>query len=40
MIQLLDIVALAEDLPEHELNRGQAGTVVEELAPGTFSHSK
>jgi hypothetical protein len=36
MIQLLDIVALVEDLPEHGLHRGQVGTVVEELAPDVF----
>jgi hypothetical protein len=35
-IHLLDVVALAEDLPEHGLPRGQVGTVVEELAPDTF----
>jgi Domain of unknown function (DUF4926) len=35
-IHLLDIVALAEDLPEHGLPRGQVGTVVEELAPDAF----
>ncbi len=28
-IQLLDVVALTEDLPEHNLHRGQVGTVVE-----------
>jgi len=36
MIKLLDEVALLEDLPEHGLQRGQVGTVVEELAPGVF----
>jgi Domain of unknown function (DUF4926) len=35
-IHLLDVVALAEDLPEQGLPRGQVGTVVEELAPGAF----
>jgi hypothetical protein len=35
-IQLLDVVALTADLPEHELLRGQVGTVVEALAPGVF----
>ncbi len=30
-IHLLDVVALAEDLPEQNLYRGQVGTVVEEL---------
>ncbi len=33
-IQLLDVVALAEDLPEIGLSRGQVGTVVEILAEG------
>ncbi|MEP0762949.1 MAG: DUF4926 domain-containing protein [Chloroflexota bacterium] len=36
MIKLLDDVALLDDLPEHGLQRGQVGTVVEELAPGVF----
>lgn len=36
MIQLLDIVALMQDLPDSDLKRGQVGTVVEELAPGVF----
>jgi Domain of unknown function (DUF4926) len=35
-IRLLDVVALAEDLPEHGLPRGQVGTVVEELAADAF----
>ncbi len=35
-IQLLDAVALIQDLPERGLSRGQVGTVVEELAPGVF----
>lgn len=30
-IKLLDVVALAVDLPEHNLWRGQVGTVVEAL---------
>jgi hypothetical protein len=33
-IKLLDVVALAVDLPEHNLLRGQVGTVVEILARG------
>jgi len=33
-IDLLDIVALTVDLPEHKLIRGQVGTVVEILAGG------
>lgn len=32
--QLLDVVALTEDLPQHSLWRGQVGTVVEILAEG------
>ena len=35
-INLLDVVALTEDLPERKLRRGQVGTVVEILAPGVF----
>jgi hypothetical protein len=35
-IQLLDVVALIEDLPQRGLSRGQVGTVVESLAPGVF----
>jgi hypothetical protein len=34
IIKLLDVVALTEDLPEHDLWRGQVGTVVEILAHG------
>jgi len=33
-IRLLDVVALTVDLPEHNLWRGQVGTVVEILAHG------
>ena len=35
-IKLLDTVALLQDLPEAGLQRGQVGTVVEELDPGVF----
>lgn len=35
-IQLLDVVALTEDLPQKNLFRGQVGTVVELLAPDVF----
>jgi hypothetical protein len=35
-IQLLDVVALTEDLPKHNLYRGQVGTVVEVLEPDVF----
>jgi hypothetical protein len=33
-VKLLDVVALTVDLPEHNLWRGQVGTVVEILAHG------
>ena len=36
VIEILDIVALIEDLRECVLQRGQVGTVVEELAPGVY----
>jgi Domain of unknown function (DUF4926) len=36
MIELLSVIALLEDLPEHGLVRGQVGTVVESWAPGVF----
>lgn len=35
-IDILDVVALTEDLPARGLYRGQVGTVVEALAPGIF----
>lgn len=35
-IELLDTVALLEDLPERGLDRGEVGTVVELLAPEIF----
>ena len=35
-IELLDVVALLEDLPDRGLSRGQVGTVVEVLAPAVF----
>ncbi len=35
-LQLLDVVALTEDLPAKALLRGQVGTVVEVLAPDAF----
>jgi hypothetical protein len=35
-INLLDVVALAENLPGHRLPRGQVGTVVEQLAGDVF----
>ncbi len=36
MVQLLDVVALTEDLPQRALRRGQVGTVVEVLEPDVF----
>jgi len=35
-IKLLDVVALTEDLPDHNLVRGQVGTLVEMLQAGVF----
>ena len=35
-VKLLDVVALTDDLPERELQRGQVGTVVEVLAPDVY----
>ncbi len=35
-IDILDVVALTDDLPERGLYKGQVGTVVESLAPGVF----
>ncbi len=35
-IKLLDVVALTNDLLEHQLYRGQVGTVVEIIAPDVF----
>jgi hypothetical protein len=35
-IQLLDVVALTQDIADRGLVRGQVGTVVEYLAPGVF----
>ena len=35
-VGLLDAVALAEDVPKHQLKRGEVGTVVEMLAPGVY----
>ena len=33
-IKLLDVVALTQDIPEHNLKRGEVGTVVEILSNG------
>ncbi|MCZ6800019.1 MAG: DUF4926 domain-containing protein [Nitrospirae bacterium] len=35
-IQTLDVVAITEDIPAHDLHRGQVGTVVETLNSGIF----
>lgn len=35
-IKLLDVVAVADNLPVEKLLRGQVGTVVEVLAPDVF----
>ena len=35
-VDILDVVALTDDLPERGLYRGQVGTVVETLAPNIF----
>ena len=35
-VKLLDVVALTDDMPHHELQRGQVGTVVEVLAPDVY----
>ena len=35
-MKLYDVVALLDDLPEHNLKRGQVGTLVEEWEPGVF----
>jgi hypothetical protein len=34
--QLLDVIALLEDLPARGLIRGQVGTIVEKLGPDAF----
>ncbi|MBF0290169.1 MAG: DUF4926 domain-containing protein [SAR324 cluster bacterium] len=35
-IELLDVVALTQDVAEKRLYRGQVGTIVEILAPGVY----
>ena len=35
-MNLYDVVALLEDLPEYNLKRGQVGTLVEEWEPGIY----
>jgi hypothetical protein len=34
--QLLDVVALVDELPSQRLRQGQVGTIVELLAPGVY----
>jgi hypothetical protein len=36
VIKILDVVAVIEDLPEHNLRRGEVGTVVDRWKDGTF----
>ena len=36
IFQVLDVVALTDDLPERNLVRGQVGTIVESLAADVF----
>jgi len=35
-IEPLSVVALLETIADHDLQRGQVGTVVERLAPGVY----
>jgi hypothetical protein len=35
-LEKLSVVALIEDLPAKGLQRGQVGTIVEDLAPGVY----
>jgi hypothetical protein len=35
-LPLLSVVALMEELPEKGLQRGQVGTIVDELTPGIY----
>ena len=35
-LNLLDVVALKENLPKNYLKMGQVGTIVEELAPDVY----
>lgn len=35
-LKLLGIIALTEDLPQHNLQKGQVGTIVELLAPNIY----
>jgi hypothetical protein len=35
-LEMLSVVALMENLPAKRLQRGQVGTIVEDLAPGVY----
>jgi hypothetical protein len=35
-IKVLDVVAVTEDIPEHDLRRGEVGTVVERWKDGAY----
>ena len=35
-LDMLSVVALIEEIPEKGLQRGQVGTIVENLAPGVY----
>lgn len=35
-MQIHDVVALTEDVPEHDLRRGQVGTIIEQWEPDVF----
>lgn len=35
-MNLYDVVALLEDLPDENLKRGQVGTIIEEWQPGVY----
>ena len=35
-LELLSVVALLEDVPSHRLQRGQVGTIVEQLKPEVY----
>ena len=35
-MKLLDVVALAEDLPQEGLRKGQVGKIIEEVAPQVY----
>lgn len=35
-IKILDTVAITQDIPEHNLRRGEVGTIVEQWKDGAF----